>query len=1064
MEWGDETSRRTFLKIMGASLALAGLGGAGGCTERAPSEKIIPYVRPPEQMIPGVPLFFASTMPWGGYGRGVLVESHEGRPTKVEGNPKHPATLGASDLWMQASVLQLYDPDRLQAVQRLGTISDWNTFYNALYQALGMARQGAEVQAKIGVGAQGQNDLSDQLGQTQRGNLAQHEGGTTTPLPQDIQASAGPATNLHGLSILTGTITSPTLGALLQRLVSLGAKWHQYEPISSDHTLAGGQVAFGRPVRAVHHYDQAVRILSIDEDFLIGRPASIREAHDFAGRRRWRQDHKLTGETFARLYMVESTRSITGAMADERLATRPSEIPEVALAVAQALGVEGVEGVAPAPLPAEAQRFVEAVAQDLKQHAGRCLVVAGESQPAHVHAVVHALNDRLKNVGATVTYIPSPETHPVEQVPSLQQLIADMRSGQCRSLLILGTNPVYDAPADCNFGEELLKFSQAKQADGAFAHFTAQLSLHADETGELCQWALPQSHWLESWGDLRAFDGTASIIQPLIEPLYPSKDALTLLSALVGEPAISAYELVRAGWRGQRQGGGFEDFWERSLEAGVVAGSAFKPLQVTLNSTAVASAVQSARTSTPASAPGKADAGPAEALQVIFRPDPTLWDGFWSNNAWLQELPKPLLKTTWDNVIALSPATAVALGLAHADEPHKANQRIVQVTYRGRVLEGAVWVWPGHADGCITLFLGYGHWRGGAIATGHETPVIVQSDPTARRNTRGYNAYALRTSLMPWWDTGLQLTPTDQRLAIACTQDYQMMQAPDRRDLVRRGTVDQANDDLDRIVPQKKKLSLSLYPDVPYDQRPNAWAMMIDNSTCIGCSACVAACQAENNIPAVGKAQVMAGRQMHWLRIDTYFDGDLAKAGVYFEPIPCMHCELAPCEPVCPVEATTHSYEGLNEMTYNRCIGTRYCSNNCPYKVRRFNFLLYSNQTVESLKMQRNPDVSVRSRGVMEKCTYCVQRINEARIVAERENRPIGPADIQTACQQACPTQAIVFGNQNDPHAQVTALKREPLKFDLLEELNTRPRTSYLPRLSNPNPAMQPPATETRYG
>ncbi len=1001
MEWGDETSRRTFLKIMGASLALAGMAGAGGCTEKQPEEKILPYVRQPESMVPGVPLFFASTCPWGGYGRGVLVESHEGRPTKIEGNPSHPASVGGTDAWTQASVLDLYDPDRLQAVSHVGRASDWDAFHKDLDQA---------------TNAKGQ--------------------------------AASQANVLKGVSILTSTVTSPTLGALLKQLVAGGAKWHQYEPVWHDNALRGARLAFGTNghFNAVYHFDKAKRILSLDEDFLIGLPGSVRYARDFASKRKWRRDNKLTSDTFSRLYMVEATRSLTGAMSDERLAMRPSEIADVALAVGHAIGVEGVKPSG--KLSEAAARFVSAAAKDLREHGGESLVVAGESQPAHVHALVHLINARLKNVGATVRYIQSPEVEPVVHLQSLTELVGDMRSGDCHSLLILGGNPAYDAPADVRFADELLKFAKARHADESFVHLTAHLTQYDNETTHLCQWALPRSHWLETWGDLRAFDGTASIIQPLIYPLYATQDDLALLSVLINDPATSAHDAVQAYWKKEKKGSDpFDAFWQTALEGGVIAGTTPSPQTPSLDVAAVVAGVGRAQGN---ASPSES----ADALELIYRPDPTVWDGSFSNNAWLQELPKPLLKTTWDNVIALSPATAVKLGLANADEPHKANQKVIRVTHEGRTLEGAVWVWPGHADGCLTLFLGYGRSRGGAIATGTESVVIVESNSVARAGSRGYNAYALRTGIDPWWASDAQVELTDQRLAIACTQNYQMIAAPDRRDLTRRGTVEQANHDLDAVVPQKKTVALSLYPPRDYASQPNSWAMMIDNAACIGCNACMTACQAENNIPSVGKAQVMAGRQMHWIRIDTYFDSDPSNATAYFEPVPCMHCELAPCEAVCPVEATTHSAEGLNEMTYNRCIGTRYCSNNCPYKVRRFNFLLYSNQTTDSLKMQRNPDVTVRTRGVMEKCTYCVQRINEARIVAEREGRPIGPTDIQTACQQACPTQAIVFGNQNDPQAEVTALKKEPLKFDLLEELNTRPRTSYLARLTNPNPAL----------
>jgi molybdopterin-containing oxidoreductase family iron-sulfur binding subunit len=734
----------------------------------------------------------------------------------------------------------------------------------------------------------------------------------------------------------------------------------------------------------------------------------------------------------SRLYVVESTRTITGGSADHRLAIRPSRIPEVAQAVGQMLGAGGA---LPGELPEAARRFVQAAGEDLKKHAGSSLVVVGESQPPEVHALGHAMNAALGNVGKTVTYIRPPQANPVGQRESLRELIDDLDSGETRTLLILGGNPVYTAPADTKFAAALTRFSKRTDPQGAFERFSAHLSLYDDETSELCQWALPLSHYLESWGDVRAFDGTASVVQPLIYPLYKSRSALEVLSGIVGSGPAEGYDLVRAYWQGQSKSEAFDDDWQVILEAGVVEGTAYEAV----NEQRPSLGIDDLKFQNRQAADGE--------LEIIFRPDSSVWDGAFGNLSWMQELPKQMMKLTWDNAVVMSMATAEKLKLSHPGHPYKANEKLVRLQYRGRTINAPVWVLPGHADDCVTVYLGYGRWRGGALATGYDVG-----------GQRGYNAYLLRMSEHAWWDGGLTILPTDGRTMLAGTQGHQAMQTADTRDLTLRGTVSQVNTDPRKVV-KPRSIPLSLYEPAPYDydKRPYEWAMSIDNTACIGCNACVVACQAENNIPTVGKEQVLKGREMHWLRIDTWFDetaDEVGGSGTYFEPIPCMQCELAPCEAVCPVLATTHSIEGINEMTYNRCIGTRYCSNNCPYKVRRFNFLQWQDQVTGSLMLQRNPDVSVRTRGVMEKCNYCIQRINEARIDCEKEGRTIRDGEIQTACQQACPTQAIIFGNKNDEASQVSKLRSQPLNFYLLEELNTRPRTSYLPRVSNPNEAL----------
>ena len=933
--WDGSLSRRRFLQVMGASLALAGLSG---CLSQ-PVEKIVPYVKAPEEVVPGQPLFFATAVALGGFAAGVLVESHMGRPTKIEGNPDHPASLGAADALTQAAILSLYDPDRSQTVMQGGQPSTWDAFVTAL---------GAEL-AK--------------------------------------QAASGGA----GLRVLTETVTSPTLIAQLQALLAAypAARWHQYEGVHRDNALEGARLAFGEPVGVHYRLDQADVILALDADFLNAGPGHVRYARDFAARRRVAEG----ATSMNRLYVVESTPSVTGAIADHRWPVRPSQVEEVARAVAAQVGVAGVAAPAETAVPAD---WLAALARDLQAQRGRSLVVAGDQQSPIVHALAHALNDALGNVGRTVVYTDPVEAAPVNQTESLRDLVAAMNAGQVELLVIIGGNPVYTAPVDLAFADALAKVP-----------FRVHLGLYADETAALCDWHIPQAHTLEAWGDVRAYDGTITIQQPLIAPLYGGKSAYELLSALLGDAAQTSHDIVRGHWEAQRGSDGFDQFWQTALHDGVVAGSALPPRAVTL------SVQWPAATAAP------------EGLELIFRPDPTVWDGAFANNGWLQELPKPLTKLTWDNVALVSPATAQRLMLA--------NEQVIELTYRGRTLRAPIWIQPGHADEAITLYLGYGRTRAGHVGTG-----------------AGYNAYALRTADAPWFDGGLAVRATGERYALAGTQHHFVMEG---RDLIRAGTLAEFQADPEFIHHGRHEAAASLYPPHPYPGY--AWGLSIDLGACIGCNACVVACQAENNIPVVGKEQVARGREMHWIRIDHYFAGDLDRPEVYHQPVPCMHCENAPCEPVCPVAATVHSPEGLNEMTYNRCVGTRYCANNCPYKVRRFNFLQFTDYHTESLKLLNNPDVTVRARGVMEKCTYCVQRINAARIAAEQAGRTIADGEVVTACQQTCPTQAIVFGNINDPHSRIAQRRASPLNYALLEELNTHPRTTYLARLRNPNPEIE---------
>jgi molybdopterin-containing oxidoreductase family iron-sulfur binding subunit len=936
----DPLARRTFLKLMGASLALAGVSA---CT-RQPTEKVFPYVQAPELIVPGEPLYFATAMPLGGIATGLLVESHMGRPTKVEGNPDHPASLGATDLFCQASVLGLYDPDRSQVIRYVGDVQTWANFTAAL-----------------------------------------------APLMAAQKARGG-----AGLRILSGTVTSPTLAAQLRQLLTQypQATWHSWEPVSRDAANTAARQAFGRPLATQYRFDRADRVLSLDADFLGGGPGQVRYVRDYVSRRR-------APDTMNRLYVVETAPSNTGAMADHRLALRPAEIAELAIAVARGLGVEvrapqGMDGHG---------RLIDAVVRDLQEHRGRSIVIAGEWTAPGVHLLAHAMNDALGNAGATVLYTEAVDAAPADNAESLRALVAAMAAGQVELLVMLDTNPVYAAPAGLEFAANLAKV-------GTRIHY----GLYVDETAELSHWHVPATHYLESWSDARAYDGTVSILQPLIAPLYEGKTAHELVDLMLGGEK-SSYDLVRAHWMAEWSAtdSAFEARWRKAVHDGVVAASALPAVKPTW------AGPPSAWGADVLPAP---PAAAADALEIAFRPDPTVYDGRFANNAWLQEVPKALSRLTWDNTAQVAPATAERLGIG--------NEDVVELELDGRTVRAPVWIAPGQAAGVVTVHLGYGRRRAGQVGSGI-----------------GFNAYALRPSDRPWSAGGLILRKTPGHYELACTQDHHSMEG---RNLARVGTLEQYRED-PHFAADHSVAGKSMFAPHPYTGY--AWGMTVDLNACVGCNACVVACVAENNIPVVGKDQVAMGREMQWIRIDRYYEGGLDDPATYQQPVFCMHCELAPCETVCPVNATVHDHEGLNAMVYNRCVGTRYCSNNCPYKVRRFNFTLYQNPQSDVLKMVFNPDVTVRSRGVMEKCTYCVQRINFARVRAGREQRTIRDGELQTACQQACPAQALTFGDINDPGARVTQRKQEPLHYSLLNELGTLPRTTYLAGLRNPNPEIE---------
>jgi MoCo/4Fe-4S cofactor protein with predicted Tat translocation signal len=939
-EWVESVSRRGFLKVMGASMALAGMTG---CV-RLPLEPIVPYVRQPEDVIPGRPQFYATAMTLGGYASPLLVESHLGRPTKIEGNDKHPASLGGTDIFAQAHVLGLYDPDRSQSVVSMGDQRSWQSFLTAIRGPLGAqkALQGA------------------------------------------------------GIRILTPTISSPTLADQLRNFLKIypQAKWHVYEPVNRDNVLEGAKLAFGQPVETRYDFEKADVIVSLDADFLYaGFPGNVRYIRDFAKRRN--PDGKMN-----RLYMIESTPTTTGAKADHRWPGRGLEFEWTAEDLLYKVATK------PSSTGAAAKDF-DLVVRDLADHKGASVVIAGDHQAPNVHALAHAVNAKLGNVGKTVFYTDPVDANPVNQTESIKDLVADMSGGKVDLLIILGGNPAYDAPADLNFAD-LLK--------GNKVPLRLHLGLYQNETAELCQWHVNQAHELEAWGDARACDGTVSIIQPLIAPLYGGKSALEFVALLSGQADATGYDLTRAYWQKQHTGADFEQFWRKSLHDGWIEGTTYQPRTLTAKFQSVP-------------IPSAAD---KNAIELNIRRDPTIYDGQFSNNGWLQELPKPMTKLTWDNAVLIGPKMAERLQIKVED--------VVELELNGKKVTGPVWIQAGHPDNSVTVTLGYGRTRAGRVGT-----------------AQGFDAYALRTSAAPWIATGLQIRKTGETYKLASTQGYQTMDTPDggHRPLVRETTLEEYRKEPDFAKEEEPAPGLTLYKPYPYKEEDYAWGMAIDLNSCVGCNNCMLACQSENNIAVVGKEQTVIGRHMHWIRVDAYYQGDRDNPKAYFQPVPCQQCENAPCEVVCPVGATNHTPEGLNDMVYNRCVGTRYCSNNCPYKVRRFNFLLFQDWETPQYKMMRNPDVSVRSRGVMEKCTYCVQRINERRIDAEREDRKINDTELQTACQQSCPAGAIIFGNINDPNSKVSKLKAQSRNYSLLGELNTRPRTTYLAEVSNPNPELK---------
>ena len=1007
-EWSDPVSRRHFMKIMSASFLLAGLGFAGsGC--RRPVEKLEPFGKMPENYLHGVPNYYATAMPAHGSAIPLVVKSNDGRPTKIEGNSLHPDSNGGTDRFAQASLLNLYDPDRAASFKHNGN----NTTPEAAVDFL--------------------SSLSKQ---------AQSNGG-------------------QGLSFLWERNNSPSRRRL-QKLVAgkfPQARWYAHEPVDLDIHRRAASVAFGKPVQPRWLLEKANVIVSLDCDFLGSEPDVQNLIHRFAERRRPESGAQNPSSAISRLYVAESLFSLTGFNADHRLRLPSSAVVQLAGALAAEIlkpggGLAGLDQFG--ALAGVDPKWITACAQDLLANRGQSLVVAGHRQPLAVHLLACAINAALGNIGQTMVLLETPE----EKEEGLAELARALNAKQVETLVILGGNPVYTAPAD-------LDWAKAQRN----AKTVARLGYYEDETSPVCDWHFPAAHYLESWGDALTSDGTLVPIQPLIAPLFGGLTELEVLARIAGAEVTDPYAIVRETFAGQVSGGA-EAAWRKLLHDGFLAGSAAKPADVKLDEAAIAQGLV---------AP-KAGALAKDKLEVVFHRDYSLDDGRYNNNGWLQEMPDPITKLTWDNAVLISRKTAQELGVKNSD--------VVEIHLGNRSVNGPIWVQPGFADYSLGLALGYGRELTGRVGKG-----------------AGFNAYLLRTTEAQNFAVGATLRPTGQTYPLSCTQSHWSLEG---RPIIREANLEQYRQHprfAKGLETEELPVVAPLYPN-PFDELKkkglHQWGMSIDLNMCVGCSACMLACQSENNVPIVGKDQVSRGREMHWLRIDRYYAGrplvpkDSPQAKREFsetfrpenqqqfeewidnpqavtQPMLCQHCEAAPCENVCPVNATSHDQEGLNVMTYNRCVGTRYCSNNCPYKVRRFNFFDFNKRPIgqfyrgplghrpddewDLLKMVKNPDVTVRMRGVMEKCTFCLQRIEQAKIAqkikAGASADVVVPTDsFTTACAQACPAGAIVFGNLNDPESRVSKLKNLDRDYSVLEVLLTKPRTTYLARVRNPNPKM----------
>jgi Fe-S-cluster-containing dehydrogenase component/anaerobic selenocysteine-containing dehydrogenase len=948
----EAVSRRKFLGIMASSMALAGLVAC-----QRPVEHIIPYVAPPEVIIPGVANYYATTMPFGLEAYGLIIESHEGRPTKIEGNPKHPSTMGRSNPFIQASILNLYDPDRSGNVKQNGSDKDWNDFVT-FWQGL---------------------------------------------LPK-YKANGG-----AGLAVISESSSSPTMARLAEQFLKNfpHAKWVTYEPTSDENIYRGIELATGKTHQPVYHFDKADVILSLDSDFVHMEQDNVRNAKRFADGRRINSEN----DKMNRLYVVESGYSLTGAMADHRLRLPSSHIPHFAGALALELKSQGLQLRDIGLLDKFTNHnfdndWIRVLARDLINAKGNSLVIGGRKQIPEVHGLLLYINDALGNNWKTVTYRePIDSSLPISS--DTETLFHRINNGEIETLAIVGCNPIYNAPSDFEFASAIKKVKH-----------TIHLSPYFEETSKMAEWHINQTHYLENWGDARAIDGTLSIIQPLIAPLFNGHSDIELMRLIADGIDEPGYNLVRETWKEFLSHAQFELEWERVLSDGILVNSQLPSIDPGI-SPEILGVIQHLASSA-------VHLGSSN-LEVVFTPSPSIYDGRFANNAWLQEAPDTITQISWDNPALISPKTALDLGLK--------NQEMVRLQLNGRSLDIPIWIQPGMADNSVRLNLGYGRDKLGKVADGV-----------------GFNVYPLRTSDATDFALGLSIMPLGESYKLANAQTEPIMNG---RPIIREATLDYYRKNPD-FAPSMVEVedNRNLWKEFKYNSGYQ-WGMAIDLNVCIGCGACVIACQSENNIPVVGKHQVYNSRRMHWIRVDRYFAGDMNNPEMLHQPVPCQQCENATCEQVCPVGATNHNEEGLNLQIYNRCFGTRYCSNNCPYKVRRFNYFNYTGKMPELTKMAQNPDVTIRSRGVMEKCTYCLQRINKAKIKAKAENLVLADGEIIPACAQACPTEAIIFGDILDVNSRVAALKKQNRNYKMLTDYNERPRTSYLAKIWNPNPELE---------
>jgi molybdopterin-containing oxidoreductase family iron-sulfur binding subunit len=972
-ELNDGVSRKGFLRIMGASIALAGFAAC-----RRPVQKILPYSKQPEDIVPGVPLFYATAMPFQGNLTGLVVENHEGRPTKVEGNDLHPGSWGNTNAYHQATMLEMYDPDRSQSPLRNGDKSSTNDFV--------------------------------------------------------VFAQEYFADRNKKVAFISEANSSPTFQALKQGALQKfsNADWVTYEPFGEDNAIEGNRIAFGQRLRTHYDFSKANIIVSLDDDFLgATHPNNVEYAKQVTGGRKVTS----TEDTMNRIYSVENGFTLTGSYADHRLKVKASEVELFANALAGALSsrISGLNAFNGVQNKFSEEQFLTVMADDLAANAGSSAVSIGFAHSPNAHAIVAAINSALNNIGTTVSYLEVPSFDAQNNTEAFSSVVNGIRSGNYDAVVMIGTNPALTAPAD-------LDFAGALENAGEVIH----LSTYKDETSKKASWHISRSHFLETWGDGFSFGGARSVIQPQIQPLHDSLSELEFLNAIVYEERISGYELVQNTFKGI-YGSRFENRWTTILHDGIDINDGYDKANVRLRS------VSPSQTSA------------VSELEVVVRPDYSVYDGRFANLGWLQELPDPMTKITWDNVALMSPHTAEELGVK--------NEELVQLTVNGTTVDIPAWIQPGHADGSVTVHVGYGRQGLGRVAdTNLDSSQFLDKDA----QYGGVDVYPLRNSSNMLFGAG-SVTATGEIYKIACVQDHHSLEG---RDMYRQTSLSDYKEHPDYAsfksvhgyeVPgmaEAEELDedqpISLFDEQTYSADEPQWGMAIDLNSCFGCGVCVIACQSENNIPVIGKKEVSRGREMHWIRNDRYYMGDEHDPKAVHQPVPCMHCELAPCEQVCPVAATTHSEDGMNQMTYNRCIGTRYCANNCPFKVRRFNFFNYPKEYLTTgedpdiIQMAMNPEVTVRFRGVMEKCTYCVQRVNRAKIDSKIETGSPKPADgaVKTACQQACPADAIYFGDLTDDNSEVAKIKRNERNYLMLEELNVRARTSYIAKLTNPNPAL----------